>query len=146
MSDLAQRRISFILKQRSAAWVSRETGIPQSTLSYVKRGLRQLPAQYRSPLRNTYQRETYAQLRAEGAPSHQARRFSWKAPETVTEAMSTLHRKRNELTMGLVMKKLGDFDLPATQANIDDFWEDASEALLEGLQNSPESLETIYDY
>ena len=146
MSTLNVRRLSMILRERSAAWVSRQTGIPQSTLSYVRRGLRPLPQKYVAPLRNTYQREAYARLRAQGAPTHQARRFSWVTPERAQTAIDTLNIKRGELTMGYVQKLIAIDDLDMSDETILELWPEAEDAILEGMQNSLESLETIYDY
>ena len=136
----------MILRERSAAWVSRQTGIPQSTLSYVRRGLRQLPDKYVNPLRNTFQREAYARLRAQGAPTFEARRYSWLTPERAQTAIDTLTIKRGELTMGYVQKIIAIEDLDSSDAVILELWPEAEDAVLEGMQNSLESLETIYDY
>ena len=66
------------------AEISRQTGIPTSTVSYVLREERNLPAQYNPGLRNAFQREAYHNLREAGLSSTQADRFKWYVPGTVT--------------------------------------------------------------
>lgn len=85
---LARARLTAVKETLSQAEISRQTGIPQSTLSYVLSGERELPDKYKKATRNIYQRTTYRQLRDTGLSATQARRWSWYSPPTVTKVWS----------------------------------------------------------
>lgn len=55
--------------------ISGLTGIPRSTIGFVRRGERQMSSEYLTPLRDQWRRFTYHSLRDEGHPYHQARRY-----------------------------------------------------------------------
>ena len=138
---LALRRLLFTLQDQSQAWVSRETGIPKSTLSYVARGIRALPKQYELANRNVYQREGYRRMEETGVSANQARRFSWYVPEKVTNVISTVNEKVKYLKVGYLGQKehaLGRSTLPGERKAI---LKEADVAIREGLRQSPYTYE-----
>jgi len=146
MTNTSIRRLQFVTVERPLTWVSEETGIPTSTLSYVNRGLRNLPKQYVDTIRNLYQRESYSRMRNAGASSEQARRYSWYVPTTVGNVMIDYSLKVEELAGGIVAAKLKGLERDATTDEILDLWSDARQSIVEGLQNSRKPLEDILDY
>lgn len=88
MASWSQERLEFATRYQSQASISRATGIPQSTLSYVIRGERTLPSKYHTVLRNMYQRTAYSVLKDAGLSSTQARRFSWYSPTRIENVLS----------------------------------------------------------
>jgi len=132
--------------RKSQAWLSEASGVPRSTLSYVARGLRELPKQYSSSIRNVYQSEAYYNMKASGLSTTQANRFRWYSPETVLNVESTISMKINYCTLGAIGKKLQGLGRPATEEEVLSLWEEAHDAVFEGIQESKEPYEDIMKY
>lgn len=94
----SQGLLQFATKYKSQASISRATGIPTSTLSYVIRGERTLPSKYHTSLRNEYQRTAYQVLRSSGLSATQARRFSWYSPSRIYNVLSEVGGVVEKLT------------------------------------------------
>lgn len=73
----SQDRLAALSQRHSYRTISRETGIPVSSISYVIRGQRKLPSKHIRQLRNYYSRDVYAQLRSAGLNPRIARRYRW---------------------------------------------------------------------
>lgn len=131
---------------RSAKWLSKETGIPQSTISYVRRGIRDLPKKYNAVMRNQYQREAYLRLGNEGASSYQAKRFSWYNTIEVQTHIDTLLMKVNDLTLGHIGARYKSIGRPVTENEVMEVWKEEREQTVISLQHSKKSLESIYAY
>lgn len=69
----ASERLQWLNQRYSYAVIRDYTGIPESTISYVIRGMSVLPAQYAVPLSRYFNRESYGALRAAGATASIAR-------------------------------------------------------------------------
>lgn len=146
MRTTHQRRTTYIAAQRSDVWISEQTGIPRSTVGFVRRGERYLPKQYRTELRNLYQRESYGRLREEGFSYHQARRFSSYAPESAKLNASTMRLLADDLTRGAIASRLKKLNLPVTEENITAEWNTMRKDIVEGLRRSHKSWEDIKEY
>lgn len=135
-----------MLRTQTQAWISRATGIPASTLSYVARGLRDLPIEYRDSVRNTYQSEAYYNLKTVGLSSNQANRFKWYVPESVINVETNFISKVDYLTIGHIGQKLKDLGRSATETEVLDLWNEARDETVDALQHSKQPVENILDY
>jgi hypothetical protein len=145
INTIDTRRITYTLMTRSQAWLSEASGVPRSTLSYVARGLRELPAQYRESIRNVYQGEAYGNLRMSGASSTQANRFKWYVPETVLNVQSSYGLKAMEWTVGVIGSKLKGLGRPATEQEVLNLWDESYEDVIDGMQQSKEPYERVME-
>jgi len=146
LTSLSGNRISYIAETRSDAWISEQTGIPRSTIGFVRREERTLPKEYSSALRNLYQREAYARLREEGFAYHQARRFSSYAPQSVSLKQSLMKVLIDDLTLGQISKRLQEVGLAITEENIFSIWDDTRGSIVEAMKKSHKDFETVERY
>lgn len=146
MSTLPTRQIGFLITYKSQSWISRETGIPRSTLSYVARGLRELPQQYKTTLTNTYGREAYAQLRNSGLSSYQANRWKWYIPETAQSVIDNTILKVKELTTYWIGKRNYALGRNLTESEIASQWDETEEEVKDALRKSQKPTEEIWGY
>lgn len=142
--NISTRRLTYILKSRTQQWVSSITGIPQSTISRVKNNYMNLPKQYTSSLRNTYQREAYSNLFASGASASQAKRFSWYIPETVLDVQSTLQDTRSMLEVAWIARKNMETGELLSGSALEEELSIARESILETLHKSKKTMEQVY--
>lgn len=146
MSTITSRRLSFIHDVRSDAWIAQETGIPRSTLGFVRRGERTLPPQYRDQLRRVYQREAYGRLRDTGFSTDQARRFSWYVPERITEVRQQLEEQIDYLARGRVVQMKKRAMEAGETLDEDQALSESRDAIRSGLRKSKKPLELWVDY
>jgi hypothetical protein len=96
----ASERLEYLHTDHSYSQISAITSIPASTISYVINNQRQLPNQYRSSLRNSYQREVYSDLRTVGLSATQSQRFSWYSPTKVIDVIQDVNSLVDSLIQG----------------------------------------------
>ncbi|MBA7573664.1 hypothetical protein ES708_15462 [subsurface metagenome] len=145
MRTLAQRRIIFLSQKRSDSWIAGQTGIPRSSVGYVRRGERSLSPAYNRLLRNTYQREAYGRMRETGFSATQARRFSRYAAESVSVKIGEMKLLVNKFTLGAVGMETVRLKREGISYDIDDLWDDMKQKIIKGLQESRESVEEFAD-
>jgi len=138
-------RLSYVLQSLTQSEVSREIGIPRSTLQYdIARGI-PIASEYEGSLRNLYQRTVYSNLREEGFSSAQARRFSWYSPETVTINTGLMREKVLEFSVG----QLAQAELKSGRIWTDreraDYLATIAERVRSGLRKSKAPLEDIVE-
>jgi len=126
--------------------VSEMTGIPQSTISYVSRGLRELPKIYTTTMRNFYQRDAYATLKETGFSATQANRFKWYVPETVLDVTEIITDKVNSMAVGYVGHKTEGIGGEFTQEQLRGFFDEGVEKVKEGLRKSYKTFEQWDNY
>ena len=146
MTTVDIRRVQFLLQQTTQAEVSRETGIPSSTLSYGSRGLRDVPSSYTNDLRNYYQRQAYERARVAGVNVTSARRISWTSPENVTMKIAQFNDKVLSFTEGVAAGRIEAYENEfgkATQPVIDSIFAESYTSVVEGLRKSPVPIEDI---
>ena len=125
--------------------MSRETGIPRSTLGFVRRGERKLPSGYQSSVRNLYEREAYRRMRETGFSRTQARRYQWYAPESIRLKESEMKLLVNRYTTGVVGMETAKLRRAGVSFDMDKLWKDAKAKIIAGLQKSKEPVETFAD-
>jgi len=76
-------RLQFMHDTRTDVWIAEATGIPRSTLGFVRRGEREMPAQYTDALRTLYQGEAQRYLLKAGYPESTAVDYSSAMPSTL---------------------------------------------------------------
>lgn len=128
----AQSALEYLSKEFSDSWIARQTGIPRSTVGFVRRGERTLPAEYGAELKNYFQREAYSDLRDTGFSYHEARRYSSYAPETIRSVQDEMDFIVDRLSTGRAgyiqrqREALGEvFD-----------WDDEKEGIMEDVRES----------
>lgn len=81
-------RLRWLKERITGQEISSNTGIPNSTLSYVIRGLRTLPSRYLKPTRLFYTRSAYRALRNVGLSVDLARRYRGLAPSSLDRILA----------------------------------------------------------
>lgn len=139
-------RLEYILETNSQSEVSRQTGIPQSTISYVASGQRSLPTKYDRQLRNMYQREAYKNIYDIIPNSTNANRYKWYAPSTVRSVQKELQEITDYLTEGAIGAHFSNLGRDASMDEIETAWPAMHEAVVRGMAASPYSLDEWRDY
>ena len=143
---VSTRRLQFVSELRTDAWISRASGIPASTIGYVRRGERELPREYYTTMRNLYQRESYRELREQGFSSHQARRFSSYAPEAVTTNIGKMKEVIEELATGRAGSMADKYEKEGIWYDPISLYDESVVKIREGIQRSHEPMEEIERY
>jgi hypothetical protein len=139
-------RLNFMLENHSQAEVSLMTGIPQSTISYVSRGLRDLPDIYKNDVKNAYQRDAYKQLLNAIPNTVNANRFRGYAPDTVRGVIKEMNALVEEYSYGAVASIFQNLQRDPTKQEIQTALPASIEAVKAGLAASYYSLEIWRDY
>jgi len=90
MNTSSSEYMQFMHDTRTDVWIAEQTGIPRSTLGFVRREERALPAQYTDALRTLYQGEATTFLTNRGYPETEAVRMSSGMPDTVRSLTGAL--------------------------------------------------------
>lgn len=145
-STYQARQLGYIGDTRSDIWIARETGIPRSTLGYVRRGERRLPVQYERVLRNLYQREGYRRMVEVGMSTRQATRFSWYTPAKIREVTDTVKKLVADLTSKRVINMIGNPELDYTPDDYEDLFGEQYDYVRDAIGQSDKPYESWQDY
>lgn len=140
------RKVQFLYQQTTLSKISEETGIPASSLSYISRGLRDVPRVYKTTLANFYRREAYDRLRTVGLSSYQANRFRWHAPEKVLEVENTMREKLMELTLGALSSRAKGAGGNIDPESLFKMFGEELNRMVKAIQKSPKNYEDIEKY
>jgi len=143
---ISSTRLQWVSEMRPDAWIAQASGIPISTIGYVRRGERELPSQHYSTMRNLYQRETYRQLREEGFSYHQARRFSSYAPATVTKNVETMKDVIEKLSIGRAGGMAAKYEKLGIPYDASKLYQESGKVMKKAIQESHKSFEDIERY
>jgi len=130
----------------SDATIEGMTGIPRSTLGFVRRGERNLPSEYLNTLRNTYRRSAYNDLRSEAMPFHQARKYSSGSARKVQEVGVEMRMLVTQSTRGALTGALAKLEKQGIIPNMKDLQAKMLEAVRKGYMKSQKSFEDFQDY
>jgi len=141
-------RLQYLNETHTQTWISQQTGIPQSTLSYVLREQRELPQQYYSGVLTTYMTNTAYRMSDAGLPVHQVPRFQVQEPEIVRSVTAYVNDTAMKLAEGYVIKQAYDQDIPDSQVQsyINDNISDAVQYIRDSLRRSEKPIEEWEDY
>lgn len=140
------RQLSYIAEKQSFAHIARQTGIPYRTVLAMRAGKIQVSSDFKSSLRNMYQRESYGRLKESGFSASQARRWSWYRPEQVFIHERSMMAKIADLATGAVASALRATGMPTTKGAVEDLFDSMYQAVKIGIQRSERTTEEIYDY
>jgi hypothetical protein len=143
MSDSVTDRLMFTLETNTQSYVSEQTGIPRSTLSYVARGLRELPADYYVDVNNFYSRYVADRLFDDGAPVHQATRFANASIATVKSKEIFIRQVAQGITEQHLIRQAANDGLSGAQIEtlFTDAWYETYDAIVSSMQQSEKPLE-----
>jgi len=143
----SQNRIQFMVDSgMSDSQISVMSGVPRSTIGFVRRGERTLPSQYLTPLRDTYRRVNYQIQRAEGFSYHQARKYSSSSVATSRSVITEMKQMVGTYAKGALTgirakdKKLGII------RTLKDMASQAIEAVKSGMRRSHKDFKDIQNY
>lgn len=140
--SIAQRRINYISdNNRTDSYISSQTGIPRSTIGFVRRGERTLPTEYEYDLRLVFQREAYGIQRSAGMSFGQARRFSSYSPEANTLKTGIMKDIVNTNTMGGCIQEKLRLEKQGILIEIDDIWYSVKADVEDAYRHSDKTFE-----
>jgi hypothetical protein len=146
MISLALRQINYMLEEKSLSYVARSTGMSLNSLRQFTKKDSKLPQTVKTSITNAYNRESYGRLRDIGFSVEQARVYGRKIPEIASAWEANMRMKIASLTEVHVARRLVRDDIPATQKNIDKYFDIIYTQVLKGIKNSRVSPEDWLDY
>ena len=132
--SIAQRRLSYMGLTKTDTWIAQQTGIPRSTVGFVRRGERALPSQYDYDLRLGYQRVAYNKLREEGMNTDQSRKFSSYSPESSSLKQMIMKDIVNGSTMNACIQEKLRLEKEGIFVEMKDIWDSMHDQVVEGFQ------------
>ena len=139
--------ISYLTDFYTQSTIAQTTGIPQSTLSYVTRGLRDLPEKYHAAVYAMKNTTAYSQLFNLGVPPDQAALISLEPVASLSNRESYLIAVADKLTVGYIESVSRDSDEQLTdQQYIDKYYESAHRNIIDSLRRSTKPIDEWDDY
>ena len=129
-------RLKYMLLSYTQTTISNLTSIPQSTLSYVVRGLRDLNSMYYAAVYKVWAALSYSNLFNLGAPSYYASLLSHENVTAVKNAESYITQVADALTMGYIVRQAAIDDEEIDQDYIDEKWAVAYNDIINSLRAS----------
>lgn len=145
MTYTTTKQIRFLYETMNDNEISLLTGIPRSTVGYVRRGERRLPSNYNRSLRQHYQQSAYERLYTQGASAYEAKRFSWYSPDTVSELITDLYDRVEYYAKGAAMSRIRKLEEQGIYYDYDQILMQARGAVLQGINKSRNPLENILE-
>lgn len=139
MSEIIER-LQYIAEQHTQAWIVQNTDIPQSTLSYVLRGLRELPEKYFTSANNLYQKEVVSRLTAQGLPYQLATELMNNDVAEARSRFSWLQLIASRATISALAAQAVRDDEILNQDYIDENFSSIYSSILENMQASEKPL------
>lgn len=146
MLPLFVRQLFYIAEKQSFAHIARQTGIPYRTVLALRTGKLDLSSQFRTSMRNMFQREAYGRLRQAGLSASESRRWSWYTPSQNVIKETEVKAAISEMTTGAVARRLEVLGLPTTQANVDKYFDELHQAITESVRKSRKPTEDIIEH
>lgn len=141
MTSIAERRLDYMYEKRTDSWIAQNTGIPRSTIGFVRRGERALPSQYDYQLRLGFQREAYKRHRDAGMNFSEARRYSAYSPESAGLKTAIMKDIVNQNTMGGCIQEKLRLEKEGIFVEIDDLWAGMKGDIIDAYQHSDKTLD-----
>lgn len=145
MTKRWESQLKYLFRTKSDRFIAVQTGIPRSTLGFVRRGERALPSVYVSEIRNTFQRTVYAEMKSYGFSASQAKRFTWYAPESINVRLTDYRLRVEEMSLGVMTKRIARMQDAGIAYNEDSVYQEAFADVQEGLRQSKAPVEDILD-
>lgn len=123
--------LDFMHEFRTDVWLSEQSGIPRSTIGFVRRGERSLPAQYTNAARSAYQSAMYDVLGEEGFPRKARFQYSFVGRERFAELQSELEDIVEQVARNWTIQASIRAEAKGTYFNWQDYYEDALEKAAE---------------
>ncbi len=143
----SQNRINFLIKAgTSDVDISNLTGIPRSTIGFVRRGERSLPSKYVRPLYDTYRRVNYHILRDEAFSYSQARRYSSSSVKDASGVAVEMRMMVTQSTRGAITGKVTALEKKGILPDLRQIQKDMLAAVRKGYMKSRKDFKQWQDY
>lgn len=143
----SQEYLQFMSEQgMSDTTISGMTGIPRSTVGFVRRGERSLPSEFKRSLYDDYRKVSYHYLTSESMPYHQARKYSSRSAKTVQETGVEMRMLVTQSTRGAITGKLAGLEKRGVIPDMKQVQKEMLAAVQAGYKKSHKSLEQYRDY
>ncbi len=143
----AQDQIKFMSERGiSDRTISGMTGIPRSTIGFVRRGERGIPSEYAVTLRDNFRKVNYHSLRRDGMSYHQARKYSSQKSSKAEGILVEMRMLVTQLTRGAVTRKVAKLEKEGIIPNMKKIASDMLEKVKAGLRKSYKDFDTQKDY
>ncbi len=143
----SKNRIEFLINAgASDVDIAGDTGIPRSTIGFVRRGERSLPSQYINPLRNMYRKVNYHILRAEAMSYSQARRYSSSSVKDATGIAVEMRMMVTQSTRGAITGKVTALEKKGILPDLKQVQKDMLAAVRKGYMKSHKDFIQWQDY
>jgi len=141
-----EETIIFAAQYRSQQFISEMTGIPQSTISYVLRGIRKIPKKYTDSTLKYYKDETYTQINKRGGSKEMSIEYAGQDIKKVREVIATYEDKTMWTAYNMIMKDLRLQGITPTVDRIDEMMNVYIGIARKSYQKSPFHYEYIKEY
>lgn len=143
---LSESRLNFLYDFYSEREISRQTGIPRSTLYDVKNARYTLPEKYYTTLRNYYQRGAYDLLRSSGLSTKESDRYKWYAPQAVYDVLEIVVDIGQSLALQSTKRKCIKLDADLIEYDFDKIYQEKLDAIVRNMRKSKKPLEVLETY
>jgi len=145
--NASQNRIKFMTKSgMSDVDISLLTGIPRSTIGFVRRGERLLPSEYIRPMYDGFRKVNYNALREVGLPYHQARKYSSASVKTSSDVAVEMGLIVKQSTAGAVIGRTVSLEKKGILPDPTQVEKEMAAAVLRGYQKSHKDFKQMQDY
>lgn len=145
--NASQNRVKFMTKAgMSDVDISLLTGIPRSTIGFVRRGERLLPSEYIRPMYDGFRKVNYNVLREAGLPYHQARKYSSSSVKTSSDVAVEMRMIVEQSTAGAVIGKTVALEKKGILPDPFQVEQDMTAAVLKGYRKSHKDFKQMQDY
>lgn len=143
----SKNRINFLIKAgTSDVDIANLTGIPRSTIGFVRRGERNLPSEYVRPLYDMYRKVNYHILRDEAFSYSQARKYSSSSVKTSTEVAVEMRMMVTQSTRGAITGKVTALEKKGILPDLRQVQKDMLAAVRRGYMKSHKDFKQWQDY
>ena len=126
--------------------ISGLTGIPRSTVGFVRRGERTLQSEYIRPLYDGFRKVNYNIMTDAGLPYHQARKYSSRSVKDSSDVIIEIRSLVTQSTEGAIIGKTVALEKKGILPDPEKVKKDMARAVKRGYQKSHKDFKQMQDY